>query len=54
MVIAMKVTDNGVGFSGGTRIPWGIGLATMDDYADSLDGHLTVTSLPGKRPALKS
>ena len=53
MVIAMKVTDNGVGFSEDARVPQGIGLATMDDYADSLDGHLTVTSLPAKGTSIE-
>jgi signal transduction histidine kinase len=53
MVIAMKITDDGVGFSEDARVPQGIGLATMDDYADSLDGHLTVTSLPGKGTSIE-
>ncbi len=53
MVIAMKITDDGVGFSENARVPQGIGLATMDDYADSLDGHLTVISLPGKGTSLE-
>jgi signal transduction histidine kinase len=53
MVIAVKIAANGVGFSEDARVPQGIGLATMDDYADSLDGHLPVTSLPGKGTSIE-
>jgi len=52
-VVSLKITDDGVGFGEDARVPTGIGLATMDDYADSLDGHLTVTSLPGKGASLE-
>lgn len=44
----LAITDNGVGLAPDARVPSGIGLVTMNDYADALNGTLTVTSYPAK------
>ena len=44
----LTVTDDGVGFPPDARVPSGLGIAMMNDYADSLGGLLAITSLPGQ------
>lgn len=46
--LLLAVTDNGVGLAPDARVPSGLGLVTMNDYADALNGTLVVTSFPGK------
>jgi signal transduction histidine kinase len=46
--LLLAVTDNGVGLAPDSRVPSGLGLVTMNDYADALNGTLVVTSFPGK------
>ncbi|MBI4219774.1 MAG: hypothetical protein HY682_06490 [Chloroflexi bacterium] len=46
--LVLTVVDNGVGLAPDARVPSGLGLVTMNDYADALNGTLVVTSLPGK------
>lgn len=42
------ITDDGVGFPPDARVPSGLGITMMNDYADSLGGVLEITSLPGQ------
>ena len=44
----LTVTDDGAGFPPDARVPSGLGVAMMNDYADSLGGLLAITSLPGQ------
>jgi signal transduction histidine kinase len=46
--LLLSITDNGVGLVPDARVPSGLGLVTMNDYADALNGTLVVTSFPGK------
>jgi NarL family two-component system sensor histidine kinase LiaS len=46
--LRLAVTDNGVGLAPDSRVPSGLGLVTMNDYADALNGTLVVKSFPGK------
>ena len=44
----LTITDDGVGFPPDARVASGLGIAIMNDYADSLGGLLAITSLPGE------
>ena len=44
----LTITDDGVGFPPDARVASGLGVAIMNDYADSLGGLLAITSLPGE------
>lgn len=46
-VLTLSVHDDGRGFDMSQVDPSGIGLVTMQDYADALGGQLTITSTPG-------
>jgi PAS domain S-box-containing protein len=47
-VLRMRVSDDGCGFDTTARHPGHLGLGTMTERADAVDGVLTVHSVPGQ------
>src|SRR5947209_3273107 len=45
--VTLEVTDNGIGFDLGVRLPGHMGLTTMAERASSLRGDLELRSAPG-------
>ena len=46
--LQLVVEDDGAGFDTAAHEGGGLGLMIMNDYADSMDGRLTITSAPGE------
>ena len=51
-LLSLTIVDKGVGFPPNARVPDGLGIVTMNDYADALGGSLKITSLPGEGAAV--
>ena len=46
--LRLVIEDDGAGFDTAAYKGGGLGLMIMNDYADSMDGELTITSAPGE------
>ncbi len=51
-LLSLTVADDGIGFPPNARVSEGLGVVTMNDYADALGGRLKITSLPGEGAAV--